>query len=147
MEAHNDPAAVSYKVVLKLRLDWSEMDLFGHINNVMFMKYIQAARVNYWEQLGLYRHFTEEKCGPMLLSTSCRFRKPLFYPGEIVLRSKMDFIRNSSFGISHRLFDPAGELAAEAEDVMVMYDFKKDEKILFPAELRKNASELEGLSF
>jgi len=33
---------------LPIRIDWSEMDLFGHVNNVMYFKYIQASRVNYW---------------------------------------------------------------------------------------------------
>ncbi|MCE3258723.1 MAG: hypothetical protein K0S12_364, partial [Bacteroidetes bacterium] len=36
-----------YKTEIKIQLDWSEMDLFGHVNNVAYFKYIQAARVNY----------------------------------------------------------------------------------------------------
>lgn len=44
---------------LAMRLDWSEMDMFGHINNVMYAKFVQAARVNYWEMVGLNSMFNQ----------------------------------------------------------------------------------------
>ena len=40
-----------YATKLDLRIDWSEIDSFGHINNIAIMKYIQAARVNYLESV------------------------------------------------------------------------------------------------
>lgn len=136
-----------FPVKLPLRIDWSEMDLFGHVNNVSFMKYVQAARVNYWEQIGLYPHFAATNIGPMLASTSCLFKKPLFYPGNIVVQSRMAFIKTSSFGIHHQILDSEGAIAATAEDVMVLYDFTKNEKVTFPDALRKIVEELEGKGF
>lgn len=136
-----------YPVELELRIDWSELDLFGHVNNVAFLKYVQAARVNYWERIGLYRDFLQTKIGPMLAGTTCRFKKPLFYPGTIIIKSRMDFIKNTSFSIHHLILDSAGEVAAEAEDVMVMYDFNKNEKVTFPSYLREMAEKLEGRKF
>ena len=84
-------------ITLTLRIDWSELDLFGHVNNVAFMKYVQAARVNYWEQIGLYKLYSDNKHGPMLASTHCEFKKPLFYPGEVIIHSQMEFIKNIMF--------------------------------------------------
>ncbi|MDZ4759093.1 MAG: acyl-CoA thioesterase [Bacteroidota bacterium] len=125
---------------LTLRIDWSELDLFGHVNNVAFMKYVQAARVNYWEQIGLYKYYTERKHGPMLASTYCEFKKPLFYPGDIMIHSQMEFIKNSSFGIVHQIYNSHEELAAEAKDVMVMYDFISLIKMPFPEDIKKLVS-------
>ncbi len=42
-----------FPLKLRLRIDWSEIDLFGHVNNVATLKYVQAARVNCLEALGL----------------------------------------------------------------------------------------------
>ena len=42
-----------YKVKFEIRIDWSEIDLFGHINNLAIMKYVQAGRVHYLELSGL----------------------------------------------------------------------------------------------
>lgn len=136
-----------YPVKLTLRLDWSEMDLFGHINNVSYFKYIQASRVNYWETIGLAKLLEEDKTGPILASTSCQFLKPLFYPGSIIVEARISYIKTSSFGVSHRILNEAGEVAATAEDVIVVYDFEAHQKIPFPPHLKKKVEELEGRVF
>jgi acyl-CoA thioester hydrolase len=136
-----------YPVKLQLRLDWSEMDLFGHINNVSYFKYVQASRVNYWEQMGLTRLQAQMKIGPMLASTSCQFKKPLFYPGDITVEASVVFMKTSSFGIRHRILDNSGEVAATADDIIVMFDFATHKTIEIPEELRKKAEELEGKVF
>lgn len=133
-----------FPVKLPLRIDWSELDLFGHVNNVAYFKYIQSARVNYWEISGLVKSFDEMKIGPILLSTSCRFIIPLFYPGNITVESRIEFIKTSSFGIHHRILNEQNEIAAEAHDIIVYFDFIKNEKVAIPDEFRKSVSRLEG---
>jgi acyl-CoA thioester hydrolase len=132
---------------LSLRIDWADLDFFGHVNNVMFLKYIQASRVSYWEQTGIYQHFLQTRVGPMIVSVNCQYGKPLFYPGTVQVRTRMQFIRNTSFSLSHRILDEAGTLAAVAEDVMVMYDFNRDEKVLFSDDFRKKVEEFEKRKF
>jgi acyl-CoA thioester hydrolase len=133
-----------YHVKIDLRIDWSEQDNFGHVNNVMIMKYMQSARMNYWEKIGIMDLMNTKRTGPMLVSSQCGFRKPLFYPGHITLYSAMEFIRNTSFGLRHIITDAQGDIAAEAHDIMVMYDFPLGRKTPFPADLRKIAEKLEG---
>jgi acyl-CoA thioester hydrolase len=130
LQAHNFP------VKLKLRLDWSEMDLFGHINNVSYFKFIQASRMNYWEQVGFKNGFYKDKTGPILVSTGCQFSKPLFYPDSIIIEARLEFIKTTSIGLHHRILNGKNELSAEAHDVIVLYDFAKNEKVPIPAELR-----------
>ena len=79
-----------FKLKLELRVDWSEIDLFGHVNNLAILKYTQAARVNYLEMIGLMQLKAEVEIGPILASTSCQFRKPLFYPGQVIIYSKVE---------------------------------------------------------
>lgn len=130
-------------VELKLRIDWSELDLFGHVNNVAILKYIQAARVSYWEQIGLMSQYETTGIGPMLASTSCEFRKPLFYPGSISVRTGIETIGNTSFVLKHIILNEKGEPAAEAKDVVVVYDFAKGVKSPFTAMLREAVESVE----
>ena len=134
----------NFNVTLNLRLDWSEMDIFGHINNVMFMKFIQASRVNYWEKIGISGQFKETGIGPMLASTSCQFKKPLFYPGNITVEAKVISIGTTSFKLNHRILDQNGELAAIGEDVVVLFDFKRNEKVVIPEEIKKKIGKIEN---
>ena len=133
-----------FPVKLELRIDWSEMDLFGHVNNVAYFKYIQASRVNYWEISGIVPMFYEQKIGPILLSTNCQFIKPLHYPGNIIVESRIEFIKNTSFGIYHRIRNDKNEIAAEAHDIIVTYDFDKNEKVPVSEEFRRAVEKIEG---
>lgn len=132
-----------FPVLLSLRIDWSELDYFSHVNNVSFFKYIQAARVNYWEQIGLTASHKQTNTGAMLVSCKCDFKKPLFYPGNVFIRSRVSFIKSTSFGISHQLLNDKNEIVALAEDIMVIFDFNDNRKVVFPDTLRMKIMELE----
>ena len=121
---------------LQLRIDWSEMDLFGHVNNVSFFKYVQAARVSYWEHTQVLSQMASSQKGPMLASSSCQFQHPLFYPGEVRIRTSLEFIKTTSFGLFHQLYNSVGHLVAEAHDVVVFYDFTTESKMEIPANVR-----------
>ncbi len=111
--------------------------MFGHINNVAYFKYIQAARVNSWEQCELQPLINEKSIGPVLLSTNCRFIKPLKYPGGILIKTSVEFIKNTSYGLFHSIFDFDNYLVAEAHDVIVMFDYQKNEKVQLIDSLRE----------
>jgi acyl-CoA thioester hydrolase len=129
---------------ITIKLDWSEMDLFGHINNVSYFKYIKASRVNYWEQSGIYELFTTKNIGPILASVKCDFIKPLHYPGQCFIKSRIEFIGNSSFGIYHQIFNAQKDLCAEAHDVIVLFDFNQNMKAMFPDDLKIKIEQLQG---
>lgn len=139
----SDPFPLS----MTIRIDWSELDLFGHVNNLAFLKYVQASRVNYWDHIGLSDYYTNYRQGPLLVSTTCNYKKSLFFPGNVTVKARFSFIKNSSFGIQHRLFNDQQELVAEAEDVIVMFDFKANQKMAFPADIRLKVEQLENRSF
>lgn len=64
-------SAEKFPLTLTLRIDWSETDAYKHVNNVTFIKYMQSARVNFWEETGLATYHTDTNKGPMLVSTKC----------------------------------------------------------------------------
>src|ERR1041384_4107431 len=102
-----------FPISLELRIDWSELDLFGHVNNVMYFKYLQASRIQCRQAMGIDQWLQEKGIGPMLASARCDFRKPLLFPGSITIGSSIEFIRNTSFGLFHRIWNERKELAAE----------------------------------
>jgi acyl-CoA thioester hydrolase len=136
-----------FTVELNLRIDWSDLDYFGHVNNISFFKYIQASRVNYWDRIGLTKSHRETNVGPVLASCKCDFKQPLFFPGQITIFSRVDFIKNTSFSICHRIINEKGQIAAEAQDIIVMFDFNKNEKISFPKDLKKSIENIENKTF
>jgi len=133
----------SYSTRLELRIDWSEVDSFGHVNNLAIMRYVQSARVAYLERIGLLPFHPSTGTGPIMASASCQFRKQLFYPGQVVVCSAVDQIKNTSFQMRHAVFDADQALVAEARDVIVLFDFRKNAKHPLPDVLRERIEALE----
>lgn len=128
---------IHFPIQLELRIDWSEMDLFGHVNNVSFFKYVQASRVNVWEQMGLLADWEATGTGPLLASCKCDFRRPLHYPGRVHIGAGVKAVGNTSFVLRHHLLDAQGEIAAEAEDVIVLFDYRQQQKVVLPETWRE----------
>ena len=118
-------------------IDWSELDAFGHVNNLQIMKYAQTARVHYLESLGLMQQFVKEKKGPILAAINTQFRKPLFYGGRATVVTKVTNIGNTSIKIHHTIQNDQKETVAEVEDVVVFYDFIKETKLQITPEIRE----------
>lgn len=128
---------MSLETKISLRIDWSELDAFGHINNVMIMKYVQAARLNYIEAIGLMHLHRTQNTGFMVAETNCQFKKELHFPGSITIDTKIVFVKNTSFSLEHKMTNDNGEIVAIAKDVLVVFDFTKKEKCLIPQSISK----------
>ena len=127
----------AFKLSLELRIDWSDLDIYRHVNNLTFLKFMQSGRVNFWEATGLSRIYEETHRGPMLVSSHCDFRKSLYYPGKAIVKTKLAYLKNSSFGIDHIIQNEAGEVCAEGRDIAVCYDFNSGNTYRIPDDLRE----------
>jgi acyl-CoA thioester hydrolase len=125
-----------YKLSLELRIDFSDLDLYRHVNNLTFIRFMQSGRVNLWEVTGLSEMFDEQNKGAILVSSHCDFKKSLYYPGTAIVKTKVAFLKNSSFGIDHIILNNEGDVCATGHDVAACYDFNINTTFSIPAELR-----------
>lgn len=125
---------------ISLRIDWSELDVFGHVNNVTFNKYAQSARLNYVDTIGLMELHKTQNIGFMVAETNCQFKKELLFPGNIHIQTKIDFVKNTSFALDHNMTNDNGEIVAIAKDVLVVFDFNTREKCLIPEGIKEKLS-------
>jgi acyl-CoA thioester hydrolase len=121
----------------EIKTDWSEMDLFGHINNVAYFKYVQAARVNYLELAGINTANPENKLSFAVAASSCQFKKPLYFPGKIIVKTKTNWIKNTSIQLTHVILNEKKEIAAEGIDVIVLFDYATQTKVAISDDVRK----------
>lgn len=132
---------------LTLRIDWSEIDLMGHINNLAIQKYIQSSRIHYFEQVGIASHHQDEPFAPILASVEVRYVKPLFYPGSVTVRSSVEQIQTTSILMRHEVYDEQQDLVASAKDVLVYYDYSAQKKHPLPDCYRQAIGKIEGKDF
>jgi len=126
-----------FKLSLEIRIDWSDLDMYKHVNNLTFLRFMQSGRVEFWEATGLSKDFETTNRGPMLVSSHCDFKKSLYYPGKAIIKTKLDYLKNSSFGIEHIILNEDNEICAIGKDVAVCFDFNKNETYTIPNDLRE----------
>ena len=125
---------------LKIRIDWSELDLFGHVNNLNYFKYAQAGRLSFFDHAGWSQNEKVTPIGPILARTECDFIVPLKFPGQVEVQTTVKEIGNTSFKLAHQIIS-ANQLSAQVNDVIVCFDFVKQVKAEMPAWLRKTLLE------
>jgi acyl-CoA thioester hydrolase len=130
---------------LDIRIDWAELDLFGHVNNVAFFRYMQAARVDFCDAAGLTSLNEADKLSFMVASSRCQFKKPLYYPGHVKINTRCDWTKNSSFQLSYILTGDDGRLLAEGQDVLVIFDHRKKIKVNISEALRSRLGPVSGV--
>lgn len=134
-----------YPVMIEIPVAWGEMDSFQHVNNIVYFRYFESARILYSQKIGLHNLKDETGIGPILGSTSCRYKLPLTYPDKVTVGAKTVSIEEDRFTmqyvvVSHR----HQKIAAVGEGVVVMYDYRIGKKTAIPEMIRQRIQEMEG---
>jgi len=82
----------SYPVVIEFSVAWGDMDAFQHVNNVMYFKYFESARIAYFEKIKFQDYMEKTAIGPILANTQCTFKIPLTYPDQVSVGAKVDLV-------------------------------------------------------
>lgn len=120
---------------IDLRIDWSEVDSFQHVNNVAYFKYAQTARVALCDSVGIAVNATSKRPGFLVAKSECEFLKPLNFPGDIQIQSVVTSVGATSIQLEHHILEGA-ECCAILKDVLVYYDFHIKQNIEILADLR-----------
>jgi acyl-CoA thioester hydrolase len=134
-----------YPVVVRIPVQWGEMDAYGHVNNTVFFRYFETARVKYLQECGFLESYDREKVGAILHSTSCRFRRSLFYPDTAIVGTRALDVREDRYTMVYELVSERhGAIVAEGQDIVVSYDYSIRQVAPIPDPVRKRIEELEN---
>ncbi len=118
-------APARYPVSVTIPVAWGEMDAFQHVNNVVYARWLETARMLYFERVGLVKRVREEGVGPILARTVIDYRRPVTYPDVVRVDVTVSRVGGSSFTMSFRVWSEAqGVEVATGEQVIVNYDYR-----------------------
>lgn len=126
---------------------WGDMDSFNHVNNTIYFKYFESARIDYFQliQWGSLDINDNDGFGPILAHTSCQFIKPVRYPDQLSVGVRSKKIGNSSLIHEYEIHSEKLGLVARGEGVIVSFNYKSNSKMPFPDDLRKRILDVEVL--
>lgn len=133
-----------YPVTIELPIAWGDMDAFQHVNNVVYFKYFESARISYFEKLKFLEFMDETGIGPILASTQCRYKIPLTYPDTVTVGTKVETIEEGRFIMKYAVLSHKyKKIAALGEGVIVTFNYKNNIKAIIPDEIRTRIIDLE----
>ena len=138
----------TFPVIVKIPVIWGDMDSFQHVNNVIYFRYFESARIQYFETLGWMDIMEKMGMGPILGSTSCRYRIPLSYPDTVFVGAKITEMHEKRFTMEYLLVsEQYPEPVAEGTGVVVCYDYKINQSTRIPEVIRLSIEKLEDRVF
>jgi len=139
------PELALFPVVVEVDVAWGEMDSYAHVNNAVYFRYFENARIVYLDRIGWLASKLKSGLGPILASTSARFRKPVSYPDRLLVGTRTTDIQPDRITIEHRVVSTKlNAVACEGQGVVVSYDYNANAKAPIPDTVRKAIEELEA---
>jgi acyl-CoA thioester hydrolase len=130
-------------VVIEIPVAWGEMDSMQHVNNAVYFRYFESARIAYFDRVN-FRELMDKGIGAILASIQCKFKIPLTYPDTVSVGVRVSNMEEDRFIIQHYVVSHRlQKIAAEGEGIVVSYNYKENRKTAIPQELKERIIALE----
>ena len=152
-------AAKGFHCQLPWKVAWRDMDSFNHVNNAVFIMYLEHARIEYVTRMGiaLDAHLQSssssgEKDGEkklpslILASVSCRYRRPLTFPDDIVIGTRTTRVdaAKGDFDLEHAVWSRSlNAIAATGTSGCVAFDYDTQKRAAIPAQWLARIKEID----
>ena len=138
---HRPDELSHYPIIHQQPIHWGEMDAFNHLNNVVYYRYAESARIGYLQALGMF----DGNMVTVLAQSSCQYLHPVTYPDTLLLGVRCQRLGNTSIVIEYSYYSCAQEIiVATAEAVIVRLDSDGKDKLPWTAEERERLLALEA---
>ncbi len=144
MSAPDHPAALAaYPFLHPVTVNWGEMDAFQHVNNTVYFRWFEAARIAHGMACGLLGD--GRGAGPILAGTSARYRRPVVFPDQLLVGVRIGRIAEDRFWQQYAIYSRTQDaLCTEGEAEIVWFDYKQARKCPMPADLIARIEAIEG---
>lgn len=132
----------AWSLVIRHPVQWGDMDAFGHVNNVMYFRYFETARIAYLRALGLD---LTGGTGTVVADSYARYRRPLYYPDTIRLGVRISEMHRSGCLQEYAVFsNEQNAVTTTGSARIVLLDQKTGSRQEWPDAWWKAVETLEG---
>lgn len=105
-------------------LRWSDMDAFGHVNNVVFLRYLEEARIDFMFRLARQADSGAFTGGSVVARHEIDYRRPLVHrPEPVEIELWVTKLGYASVTVDYEIKDERN-VYVTARTVVVPYDLK-----------------------
>ncbi|HEY7410800.1 MAG TPA: thioesterase family protein [Vicinamibacteria bacterium] len=121
-----------FRFVHPVEVRFRDLDAIGHVNNAVYLTYLESARLAWWRQVS-----GRERYDMMLARAEVDYRSPVVFGESLAVGVRCASIKRSSFVLELEVRErETGRLVAEARKVCVHFDHGAGRSAPLPADLR-----------
>src|SRR6476620_12763980 len=116
-----------FRFKLNLGVRWSDMDEMRHVNNAVYLTYLEQARIHYFGQA---LNLSFDQISFILASAHIDYIKPMVFPNPGFAYVRVSKFGNKSFEMRYlvtSLLNGKEELSASGYTTLVMFDYKTNQ--------------------
>jgi len=120
----------------EIEVRFRDCDLLGHVNNAVYLSYLEQARFGYWQRL------SGSTSIPFILArVECDYRVPVTLGDRLIVRVAVLAVGQTSFTLDYEVLHArTRQVVATAKTVQVMYDYAAGRSIPIPDHIRVKLS-------
>lgn len=122
---------------MTIPIRWGDMDTMAHVNNTVYFRYMETARIDWLRSIGGQPDPRGE--GVVIVNAFCNFIRQFEYPGDILIKTFVSEPGRTSFDswVTMERTDRPGEICATGGATVVWVDFPRQKSAPLPDWLRQ----------
>jgi acyl-CoA thioester hydrolase len=132
-----------FNYVIPVQVRFRDLDPLGHVNNAVFITYLETARIGY--SMSLRGTASLADLDLILAEITCTYRSPAYYGETLDVGVRVVEIGNKSFVMEYRIEErETRRLVATARSVQVAYDYDTQQTVPLSDRFIERAEAFEG---
>jgi acyl-CoA thioester hydrolase len=134
-----------FRFVHAQEVTFRDLDVFGHVNNAVYLTYLENARIGYLREVLSIESF--EDLLVILAKVRIDFRSRASLGEVLEIGARVPRIGTKSFDLDHEVRGPDGRLVAVASTTLVTFDYRGDTTMPVPDLWRERIESFEAKDF
>jgi acyl-CoA thioester hydrolase len=134
-----------FRFVHPQEVAFRDLDVFGHVNNAVYLTYLENSRIGYMREVLGIESFDDLLV--ILANVNIDFRSRATLGETLEIGARTSRIGTKSFDLDHEVRAPDGRLVAAAATTLVAIDYRADETIPVPDGWRERIEAYEAKDF
>jgi acyl-CoA thioester hydrolase len=118
----------------RIPIRWGDMDAMGHVNNTVYFRFMEQARISWFDRL-VPQAEAWLSTGIVIANATCNFKRPLNYPGTVEVKLYVGPPGGSSVATYYDLV-LNNEVYADGAALVVFIDMEKQKPVRIPENIR-----------
>lgn len=136
-----------YNHTIECQLRFNDIDMFGHVNNSVYLQFFDLAKLKYFQDVTLAKP-QADSLAMVVVNINCDFYAPSLIDEALEVKTAVIAIGHRSLTLEQRIINPhTGSVKCQAHTIMAGFNIATAESVPIPTDARKAIEEYEHRTF